>query len=705
MPAEQLADADGPRPGMEIGGAEERLRGIYEASKDAIAFARLDGALVDLNESFCALTGYSKAELLSGTSYQDITPAEHHEREAELVGRVVATGEPAEYEKEYTRKDGTRVPILLTVFLVRGSDGEPIGVAAIIRDITERKRAEEELRRHRDELDELVKERTAALRESEENFRLMVSEVRDYAILMLDPEGMIANWNEGAQRIKGYTPEEIIGRHFSCFYPDEDVQSGKPEEELKVAAAEGRVEDEGWRVRKDGSRFWASVVLTALRTRAGELKGFSKVTRDITERMETDAALQHSEREATIRSRIADIFTTMPDDEMYNEVLKVVLEVMESPFGVFGYISEGGHLVVPSMTRHVWAECQVEEKTTIWRRETWGESMWPQAIRQKRTLYSNEPSDLTPEGHVRILRNVTVPAIHRGEVVGLFQVANKETAYDESDVARLQSIADHVAPILSARLQRDSQERRRRRAEEELTERAEELARSNAELEQFAYVASHDLQEPLRMVTSYVELLARRYEGELDSDADDFIAYAVDGANRMQTLIQGLLAYSRVQSRGEGFVPTDTEAAVGHAMANLQASIEESGAAVTHEPLPTVSGAEVQLVEVFQNLIGNAIKFRGEEPPRVHISAQQENGEWTFSVGDNGIGIDPQHQERVFAIFQRLHGRDEYPGVGMGLALCKRIVERHGGRIWVESEEGKGSRFCFTIPAMGGKEE
>jgi PAS domain S-box-containing protein len=241
----------------------------------------------------------------------------------------------------------------------------------------------------------------------------------------------------------------------------------------------------------------------------------------------------------------------------------------------------------------------------------------------------------------------------------------------------------------------------RKRAERELRETAKELTRSNLDLQQFAYVASHDLQEPLRAVAGCAQLLQKRYAGQLDSRADELIRHAIDGVRRMQTLIDDLLAYSRVDTRGKSFSPTDCNAALRAALANLAAALAESGAAVTHDDLPTVPADEAQLAQVFQNLLSNAIKFRGQDPPRVHVGCRREAAEWVISVRDNGIGIEPGYFDRIFVIFQRLHTRDEYPGTGIGLAICKKIVERHGGRMWVESEHGKGSTFLFTIPRGG----
>jgi light-regulated signal transduction histidine kinase (bacteriophytochrome) len=279
-----------------------------------------------------------------------------------------------------------------------------------------------------------------------------------------------------------------------------------------------------------------------------------------------------------------------------------------------------------------------------------------------------------------------------------YRVKHKELGYRWVSDSRSVVYDNGHTPVAVVGSMRDITERKE--TDEKLSQIMAELARSNTELERFAYVASHDLQEPLRMVASYTQLLARRYKGKLDADADEFIGYAVDGATRMQQLINGLLDYSRVGTRGKLFEPTDCEAVFSYAVANLKAAIKETDAVVEHAPLPTVVADATQMVQLFQNLIGNAIKFHSEKKPEVHVGAERDGTEWIFSVRDNGIGIDPQYFDRIFAIFQRLHGRGEYPGTGIGLAICKKIIERHKGRIWVESQPEKGATFYFTLPII-----
>ncbi len=295
-----------------------------------------------------------------------------------------------------------------------------------------------------------------------------------------------------------------------------------------------------------------------------------------------------------------------------------------------------------------------------------------------------------------------VPINWGAEFLGVLEVmAEPPRTFSQDDVDFLNLFATQAAIVIrNARLyelaQREIAERKR--AEQMMRKYAQELARSNEDLEQFAYAVSHDLQEPLRMVAGYLRLLEHSYKGELDDEADEFIHYAVDGARRMQTMIEALLEYSRVTTRGKEFAPTDCEALVQRTIANFKFAIEESGAVVTHDPLPTVPADKMQLERVFQNLLSNALKYRGTEPPRVHIGVREMENEWQFYVRDNGIGIDSEDFDYIFAVFQRLHTRDEYEGTGIGLAICKKIVERHGGRIWVESALGEGATFYFTLP-------
>ena len=361
------------------------------------------------------------------------------------------------------------------------------------------------------------------LARSDEQLRLLIGGVKDYAIFMLNPQGFVVSWNDGAERIKGYKADEIIGQNFSRFYPPEEVATGKPALELFQAIADGKTEDEGWRLRKDNSRFWANVLITPVRDGKGELRGFSKVTRDITARKETEALL---------------------------------------------------------------------------------------------------------------------------------------------------------------------------------SEKMNELSRSNEELAQFASVASHDLQEPLRMVRSYTTLLSKRYKGKLDADADEFMAFVIDATVRMQTLIGDLLTYSKVGAQDIKLQNTSSEKMVQNALVNLRGAIADSHAVVTHDPLPYVMADAMQLTQLFQNLIGNAIKYQKLGTPKIHIAAVgRDDRRWNFSVQDNGIGIDPKNFERVFGMFQRLHTRKEFTGTGIGLAICKKIVERHGGSISVESQPGQGSTFHFSLAA------
>ena len=285
------------------------------------------------------------------------------------------------------------------------------------------------------------------------------------------------------------------------------------------------------------------------------------------------------------------------------------------------------------------------------------------------------------------------------DIVGSGELGHEVKVTGPGEVGRLAETLNKMTKDLKASYQELKTEiDHRKQAEKALAKQAEELARSNRELEQFAYVASHDLQEPLRNVTNCVQLLERQYKNNLDPKAGKWTAYAVESCTRMKDLIDDLLAFSRVGTQARPLESTDCEEILQKTLASLGSSIRECGAVITHDPLPTLKADASQLSRLFQNLVSNGIKFRGQEPPRIHLSVEKNEHEWRFSVRDNGIGIDPQHNDRIFVIFQRLHRKSDYPGTGIGLAIAKKIVERHGGRIWVESEMGCGATFKFTIP-------
>ena len=487
-----------------------------------------------------------------------------------------------------------------------------------------------------------------ALRAGEEQHRMDLSEVRDYSIYSMDPQGRIMTWNSGAERIKGYRAEEIIGQNYSLFFLPEDIASGRPEEILRIAAANGRHEEQGLRVRKDGSRFLASATFTAMHDSAGKLRGFSKITRDLSEARDSEAKYRG---------------------------------LMEAAPDAMVVVNQVGDIVLLNV--------QAEKKFGYRRDELLGQKV----------------TNIIPEGFAERLVSDGLRsaddalAQHIGTGIELSGRRKDGSAFP---LELMLSPLESTEGILVTAAIRDISVRKA--AEAELVQNVQNLNRSNQELEQFANIASHDLQEPLRMVASYTQLLARRYKGKLDSDADEFIAYAVDGAGRMQRLIQDLLAYSRVGSTPGNLRDISSESALLQALQNLRGVIQESGALVTHDPLPSVMADEIQLIQLFQNLIGNAIKYQNPGIPQVQIAASRNGAKkWTFSVKDNGLGIEAQYFEKIFGMFQRLHKREEFAGTGIGLAICKKIVERHGGRITVESQIGLGSTFTFALAEGEGR--
>jgi PAS domain S-box-containing protein len=485
-----------------------------------------------------------------------------------------------------------------------------------------------------------------ALAASEEQFRLLVSGVKDYAIFMLDPTGHVVTWNAGAERIKGYKAHEIVGSHFSRFYPAEDLAAGKTEYELAVAAREGKYEEEGWRLRKDGSRFWASVVITALRDGGGVLRGFAKVTRDITERRESD-------RIRSIVDNVVDGIVTFDE----NGVIESFNPAAER---IFGYKAE----------------------------EVLGRSVRALAGASGPADWAERPADGAKIRDV-VGRRKGGEEFPMGLAVGPFHFQGRRA---------------YTAVVRDITERRKAEEQLRFYAQE-LKAMNAELARSNQELDDFAYIASHDLKEPLRGIHNYSKFLLDDYGPKFEADGRDKLATLGRLAQRMETLIDSLLQFSRVGRLELASRETDLNELVRSTLEPLQITLREEEVEVrVPRPLPTVRCDRVRLGEVFHNLITNAIKYNDKPQKWVEVGTRGvEGGRPVLYVRDNGIGIPAKHHDAVFRIFKRLHGRDKYGGgTGAGLTIVKKIVERHGGRIWVESTPGEGTTFFFTLGPEGG---
>ena len=480
--------------------------------------------------------------------------------------------------------------------------------------------------------------------ETTDSFRLLVEGVRDYAIFMLDGAGRVLSWNTGAQRMKGYRADEIVGKHFSCFYPPEAVEAGKPARLLALAARDGRVEDEGWRVRQDGSRFWADVTITALRDPDGSVIGFAKVTRDITERRRAELALHESEERFRLLVESVQeyaIFVLDPAGRVASwnagaEAIKgyAADEILGQHVAVF-YTPEDVALGKPQAQLEAAArEGRVEDEG--WRLRKDGNRFWADTV-------------------ITAMRDPT------GALIGFGKVTRDLT--------------------------------RRRRIEEQ-------LAQSNAELERFSYSVSHDLRAPLRAINGYAQAVLEDYAAALDAEGQRFLGIIRDSAKRGGELIDALLNFSRLGRQTLSMEPVDLTELARAVVDELRRSTDVEGMDVIVDPLQPTRGDRTLLRQVLANLIGNAFKFsRGRPHPQIEIGARREGQAVVYFVRDNGVGFDMRYADKLFGVFQRLHRADEFEGTGVGLALAQRIIQRHGGRIWADGKVDGGATFFFTLPA------
>ncbi|MEG4554227.1 PAS domain S-box protein [Microcoleus sp. F6_B5] len=783
---------------------EARYQTLTEASPVGIFYADALGDCLYVNDRWCQISGTSCDKALGKGWLEAIHPEDRQRVCAEWYS---AAQEKLPFKCEY-RFLGINHPKISWVFGqavgIIGENGEVKSYVGTITDITERKQVEEENRLLHATLEHRVAERIAQIEISHNSLPqeiayrqriaitlLELTQLQNailnsahYTIISTDPDGTIKIFNRAAQRLLGYSPEEVVGKVTLAIIHD-PVEVGKraeilsqelgvkiePGMEVFVALPRRGIADENeWTyIRKDGSRFPVQLSVTALFDPEGNITGFLGIGQDISDRKQAEkelrdltAAMQNAMEgisRVDIEGRYVNVnrayahrcgyepeemlglqwqLTVHPGDiEMmlsaYQEMVisgKVEVEARGvRKNGSFFYkqltmvkawdaqgIFNGHHCFMKDITERKLTERALQESEFKYRQivELAEEGIW--------VIDSNSLTTYVNHAMARMLGYTELEMFGRS-LFDFMDEQEKQQAIDNVE-RRKQGINEQhefkfkskdgkdIWTDMSTSPVMDSQGNLlsccalvynitdRKQAEQQMLQLTEDLKRSNEELEQFAYVASHDLQEPLRAVTSYTQLLAQRYQGNLDDRADKYINYIVDGATRMQQLINDLLAYSRLGTRGQEFEEADCNAVVKQTMCNLQIAIAERKAAITCDAMPTVMADEFQLVQLFQNLIANSIKFCRQDIPLIHIAACRQESEWLFSVRDNGIGIDPQYADRIFIIFARLHSRRQYSGTGIGLAMCKRIVERHGGRIWVESQEGKGATFYFTIPII-----
>jgi PAS domain S-box-containing protein len=627
--------------------SEERFRAVVNSANEAIIVYDRELRIVGGNFAAERILGLPVAQLLGKQGFtsilecirEDGSPIGPDDRPTRIT---VRNNRPLTGHVMGVRQPSGAVTWLSvnTAFLRRPGESGHYGVVSTIVDITAQRDAER------------------ALRESEERFR-QTFELAASGIAHVSLDGKFVRVNRSLCEIFGYPERELIGRSVKDVSHPADRDLTDPERARVRSGEIASAHFEKRYLRGDGGTIWVDLAIALVRAADGEPRYEIAIFDDITERKEAERALRESE--ARFRS-----LTQLTSDWYWEQDAEFGLKFMSGRMGERTGLDAGSYI-----GRKRWDQPALNLTEEDW-------AAHRALLERHEPFHDFQMQRPTPDGASRWVALSGEPIFdEEGRFAGYRGVGQDITNRKRRGAAL-------------------------RRAHEDLERKATELERSNSELEQFAYVASHDLQEPLRMVSSYTQLVLRRYGDRLDGEAKEFMAYVVDGAARMKQLIEDLLAYSRVGTRGKEFKPVPLENAVRRAINNLRAAIEEAGAAVTYDALPTVVADDVQLAQLFQNLIGNALKFRAASVPRIHVSAKELETEWEFAVRDNGIGIEPQYFERIFMVFQQLHTKGEFPGTGIGLAICKKVAERHGGRIWVESKPGEGSAFHFTLPKTRG---
>jgi PAS domain S-box-containing protein len=655
-----------------------RLSQAVESASDGIGLADLNGCAIYHNQALITLLGYTADELNSAGG-SAIPFADQNV--AKDVFNTIKEGNSWIGEVQMYTRQGQLLDILLRGYAIQDSRNHLIGLVNIFTDISERKQA------------------IAALQEREFRFRTLAETIP--AAIFICQNHQLRYVNTATETLTGYTREELLTQGIqkidskifqfiqSLANQALDLQNHHPSAKPTSAQQEFQI------TRKTGETRWVDVSTTLMEFE--RKPAVLAVAFDITKRKQTEASLQYRVEVETLISEISTHFLNVVSeeiDERINQTLKTLGEFLKVERTYIFLFNDTDALM---NNTHEW--CAAGIQSHLNRLKNIPFQTFPLLIETIQNLQVVQICDVAEIVEASLAERLEleqqniqalliVPILAGGTVVGFIgcDAVHHPITWTQDQITLLKIVGEIFVTAMQ-----------RRQFEQQLQQRAADLAASNAELEQFAYIASHDLQEPLRAITAYTQLLAKKYAGQLDPKADQYINFAVEGSQRMQQLIHDLLMYSRVGTRGNAFRPTHFETVLKEALSNLDIAIQESNATITHDPLPTVVGDPTQLVQLLQNLISNAIKYHSQESPKIHIGVEFQTDQWLFWIQDNGIGIDAKHYQRIFLVFQRLHTREEYPGTGIGLAICKKIVERHGGKIWVESSPDQGSTFYFTL--------
>ena len=652
--------------------SEERYQKMIEEVEDyAIILLDENGMILNWNKGVEKIKGYQRREVIGKHFSIFYLPEDIADGlPGKLLNEAKANGKAA-HEGWRVRKDGSKFWGSMTLTALHGQQQEIIGYSKVTRDLTERKIGEDQLKL----VAEQLQRKNEELSLSEERYHKMVDEVQEYAIIFLDKQGIIRNWNKGAQKIKQYEASEAVGQHFRMFYLPEDRHGKLPEILLDQAVIHGRAIHEGWRMRKDRSKFWGSITLTALHNDQGELFGFSKVTRDLTEKKMADDQLRNFATELQLSND-----ALIKSEERYHKMISEVQDYAIILLDVNGNIQNWnmGAQKIKGYT----AEEIIGKNFQIFYGQEDRQTELPQQLL----------SEAAKSGR----------AIHEG-----WRVRKDGSKFWGSIV--ITALHDEDSNVIGySKVTRDLTEKKL--TEDKLKEYVHELQSRNEELDRFAFATSHDLQEPLRKVQTFADLIEQN-PGDIAS-VSRYVKKIISSGDRMLSLIRSVLEYSRISKTVVTKVDTDLKEILSGVLGDYEVLIHEKQAVVKSEPLPVISAIPAQVTQLFSNLLGNGLKF-STTLPVINISANKVSSDliinwpeqlasgdyWEVVFSDNGIGFEPKYAEQIFSLFQRLHGKHEYSGTGIGLTLCKKIMDTHDGFIYAQGSPGQGATFYMYFPA------